>query len=121
MLEHYLVMEGVPEFVREYKFARDIVGEGKGLRNRLKEAGLKDWRFDFAWPHYQLACEVEGGGWVGGRHNTGKGFESDLRKYDAAMKHGWIVYRCSPAMVKDASAVQTILRLLYAKAESRKD
>lgn len=113
--------EGLPEPVRELRFAREIVGGHKGIRKRLADLELKDWRFDFAWPNLMLACEVEGGGWVGGRHTTGKGFEGDLRKYDAAMKYGWTVYRCSGAMVKEGVAIQTLKGLLYAKAELRED
>lgn len=113
--------EGLPEPEREYRFARDIVGGHKGIRQRLADLNLKDWRFDFAWPHLMLACEIEGGGWVGGRHTTGKGFEADLRKYDAAMRYGWTIYRCSPAMVTEGGAISTLRGLIYAKAESCKN
>ena len=121
LLDLQIADEGLPEPEREYRFAREIVGEGKGIRARLKDADLKDWRFDFAWPSLRVACEVEGGGWVGGRHNSGKGFEGDLRKYDAAMNYGWTVYRCSGAMVKDGVAIQTVKKVLYAKAQLIQD
>lgn len=94
--------------VREYRFAMEHIGAGKALRARLKEADLKDWRFDFILPGLMIAIEVEGGIHINGRHNRGVGFQGDLDKYDAAMRLGWTVYRCSGAMIKSGKALQTI-------------
>lgn len=98
--------------VREFPFAADHVGIGKGIRERLKNAGLKNWRFDFAFIEQKIAVEVEGGAWSGGRHTRGKGFSDDLIKYDAAMNLGWTVYRCDGSMVKQGTAINTIINLL---------
>ncbi|NKB77630.1 MAG: hypothetical protein GKR96_11460 [Gammaproteobacteria bacterium] len=99
---------GLPAPDREYRFAREIVGHGLGVKKRLKAAELKDWRFDFAWPGLKFACEVEGGQWTGGRHTTGVGFDGDLDKYDVAARLGWFVYRCNGRMVREGRAVETI-------------
>ena len=107
---------GVP-WEREHRFAAHHVGMGDGIRARLKAAGVRDWRFDFAWCEGMLAVEVEGGGWVGGRHVQGRGFEADLRKYDAAARLGWTVYRCSPKMIRDGTAIETIRRMVDAYRE----
>lgn len=101
------------DWVREYRFgAQAVGGVDKGLRQRLRDNGLKDWRFDFASPDIHLAVEVEGGAWVQGRHTRGKGFAEDLRKYDAAMRLGWIVYRCDAKMVDDGQAIDTLKTLV---------
>ena len=80
---------GLPPPVREYRFAAEIAGGiGRGVTDRLARVGLKDWRFDFAWPSLMLAAEVEGGGWSNGRHTRGTGFSKDLLKYSKANYHG---------------------------------
>ncbi len=99
----------------QYRFAALHVGLGPGLRDRLAAAGLRDWRADFAVVDARLLLEIEGGAWSGGRHTRGKGFSGDLRKYDAAMKLGWTVYRCDPAMVRSGQAIETVLILLRLK------
>jgi hypothetical protein len=103
---------GAPAPMREHRFAAEFVGPGKGLRARLRDNDLQDWRFDFAWPDADLAVEVEGGGWVQGRHTRGKGFEDDLRKYHAAMRLGWTVYRCGAKLIKSGDAADLIVTLL---------
>ena len=70
------------------------------------------FKFDFALMDYRIACEVEGGGWSGGRHNSGVGFARDLRKYEIALREGWTVYRCDPAMVANQQAIDTIRILI---------
>ena len=79
------------------------------------------WRFDFCWLDHMLAAEVEGGTFANGRHNRGVGFENDARKYGEAMKLGWTVYRCTGAMVKDGTAIETIRALLKIINESQGD
>jgi very-short-patch-repair endonuclease len=97
--------------VTEYRFVRDIVGHGVGIRSRISASGLGDWRFDFAWVDRKIAVEIEGGTWSGGRHTRGKGFEEDCRKYNAATFHGWQVYRFTSSQVNSGEAVKFIKSL----------
>lgn len=105
----------LPKPEREYRFAALATGgTGQGVRARLAEAGLKDWRFDFAWPKHKFAVEIEGGGWIRGRHNRPKGFADDLRKYHEGMRLGWTIYRCDASMVKRGEASQMVETMLQA-------
>jgi hypothetical protein len=109
----------LPEPEREYRFAAIATGGiGAGVRQRVKAAGLKDWRFDFAWPDLMIAVEVEGGAWVGGRHTRGEGFLADLRKYEAAQRMGWTIYRTAGELIKSGNAVATIELLITYRGEA---
>lgn len=104
--------EGISGFDREVRFAAEYVGSGKGLRERLKDADLKDWRFDFANRDLMLAFECDGATWTNGRHNRGAGFESDKFKYAEAAKLGWTVIGFTAGMIKSGYAINTIKTLI---------
>lgn len=98
---YWRALEG-PEMEPEYRFAAiHSGGTGKGLRARLKETGLQDWRFDRANVEAMVAVELEGGTWTRGRHVQPKGFENDCRKYNAAAILGWTVFRLTGSMLKN--------------------
>jgi very-short-patch-repair endonuclease len=76
----------------------------------------RQWRFDFAWPEFMVAVEVEGGHWIRGAGSHGGGrFESDCAKYNEAAILGWLVLRFTTDMVMDGRAVQAITRALWTK------
>ena len=55
-------------------------------------------RFDFAWPDFMVAVEINGNAWNvkgGGRH----GQDNDLEKMNIAVSMGWKVYQFSPKML----------------------
>ena len=58
---------------------------------------LRRFRFDWAFPVYRVAVEVDGGVWLphGGRHGTDK----DREKLNLAAANGWLVLRFSPEML----------------------
>lgn len=57
------------------------------------------WRFDFAWPDYKIAVEIEGQG----RHQTVDGQRKDCEKYNRATVLGWRVLRYMATDRNDAS------------------
>ena len=75
---------------------------------------VRRWRFDFCWPAYRLAVEVEGGTWARGRHSRGAGFERDCEKYNEATIRAWRVLRFTTGMVEDGRAVETLERFFTA-------
>jgi len=103
---------GCEEPVREYRFIRELVGNEAGVKARLKARGLKDYRFDMAWPAYRFAVEVEGGGWVGGRHTRGAGFQADIEKYHYALALGWVVYRTEGSLISSGASAELIQAFL---------
>ena len=108
-------------FMVQYRFAAEHVGKGDGVRFRLQQAGLSDWRFDFAWPDVGLAVEVEGGAMVSGGHNRGLGFTKDLKKYHHAARLGWFVYRCDAHLIHAGLAVMFVRSYLDRQALELQD
>lgn len=100
---------------REYRFAAEHVGHEKGMRTRLNEHDLKDWRFDFALPDKKIAIEVEGGTWINGGHVRGKYYEDNCNKYNAAQILGWQVLRFTGDQVKSGRALSVTQKLVNEK------
>jgi very-short-patch-repair endonuclease len=76
-----------------------------GWTREYRFAPPRQWRFDFAWPARKVAVEVEGGGYVNGRHSRGAGMEKDTEKYNTAMIGGWYVLRVTPKQVESGQAL----------------
>jgi very-short-patch-repair endonuclease len=94
---------GLPLPLREFRFDK-----------------IRLWRFDFAWPDFGLAVEVEGAVWTGGRHTRGAGFEHDVDKYNSAACLGWQVLRFTATHVRTGAAVRRIEDALTAAAAARR-
>jgi very-short-patch-repair endonuclease len=67
---------------------------------------------DFAFPLAWLLVEVDGGGYIAGRHTRGAGFEADHERDALAMLHGWRVLRVTPKQVESGIALTWIEGLL---------
>lgn len=77
----------------------------------------RKWRFDFAWPDYMVALEVEGTnigkerGMLSGRHVSARGYHGDIGKYNVAQLLGWHVLRTTPS---ELATVSTAIMLKVA-------
>jgi hypothetical protein len=70
------------------------------------------WRFDLAFKIAKLGVEVDGGGFVQGRHSRGMGMERDTEKFAEAMVLGWRVLRVTTKQVRCGQAIAWIQKLL---------
>lgn len=76
----------------------------------------RKWRFDYAWPRYKIALEVEGGIWTRGRHTRGAGFLRDMEKYNAAASLGWLVLRTTPKTLFDDATIDLVRSTMKQRA-----
>ena len=93
------MLSGLPSPAREFKFHP---------RRR--------WRFDFAWPIYKVAVEVDGGIYSRGRHVRGSGFERDAEKRNAAVMAGWRVLHFTRKHIRSGQAVRMIETLMTGRS-----
>lgn len=116
-MSRQIMATNIPDPIREYRFGAHAVGwlDDKKppiqLKRLLRDAGLRDWRFDFAWPELRIALEIEGAPGRG-RHTNVAGFTEDCHKYNAAALLGWTVYRVTGRMVHDGTAIRLLGRAL---------
>ena len=93
-----------------------IVGKEKGMQKRLKDLGLNDFKFDFAFPSHKLLIELHGGtnayGKHRGRHIRPSGFESDRKKMNDAVMNGWRVLEFTTDMIKNKIAIEQTIKYL---------
>lgn len=89
---------GIPEPVSEFKFHK-----------------FRRWRFDFAWPDSLLACEIDGGLWIAGRHNRPITMIKDNEKFNEAALLGWRILKFTPQQFKNGEAAEVICRFFSGK------
>jgi hypothetical protein len=58
----------------------------------------KKFRFDYAWPEWKIAIEVNGATWTKGRHSSGEGIQRDYTKLNYCQILGWLVIQFSTSM-----------------------
>ena len=77
---------------------------------------VRRWRLDFAFPDRRIGIEIEGGGWVQGRHSRGDGLEGDCDKGNALTLAGWRLLRFTGRHIKSGEALAAIKDMLKAAA-----
>jgi len=73
------------------------------------------WRFDYCWPEWKIALEINGGIWSRGRHVRGVGFMRDMEKLNVGQIMGWLVLQFPPQKFKSGEAAITIREALEAR------
>jgi hypothetical protein len=84
---------GIP-YVREFVFAPP-----------------RKFRLDFFFSP-DVACEIDGAIWTGGRHSRGAGVMADSEKFSLAAAHGIRIVRVTPQHVKDGRALEWITKAI---------
>lgn len=121
LLMDQIAEASLPEPAMEYRFVQE-----------------RKWRFDLCWPDKMVALEVDGGSYgrtitchncgqivkmplqdgrqvvvrLGGRHNSGIGFEKDREKWAHAVIMGWRIVGVTPNMIIDGRALSYLRQLL---------
>jgi len=72
---------------------------------------IRRFRFDYAIPSKKIAIEQEGGAWTNGRHTRGKGYISDMEKYNLATSMGWRVLRFTPDQMMTTETINLIKKV----------
>lgn len=98
-------LAGLPEPVREYRFAP-----------------LRRWRLDYFWPVHSSSSramwisgtgvEVQGGLHVKGRHVQGASLEKEYEKLNAAAEAGIAVYFATAKTIKSGEFLNLLERVL---------
>ena len=58
-------------------------------------------RFDFAWPEFKVAVEIDGGRWIKARGGGRHGSDKDYNKINQASLEGWYVLRYTSTMLNN--------------------
>ena len=91
----------LPVYEREFRFApprrwrADFMIVARPTWNAMLEK----------WDTNRILVEIDGGGYVAGRHSRGAGIEKDAEKQSAAAILGYRVIRVTPRQVEDGRAL----------------
>jgi hypothetical protein len=114
----------------ELTLAAQLEQAGIPFEREFRFAPPRRWRADFqiglstftmlsghtASLRPNVLVEIDGGGFVGGRHTRGTGFEADAEKASAAAILGYRVIRLTPRQVEDGRGLLWIKQALGLEA-----
>src|SRR6186997_2309556 len=103
--------------IAEMTLAAQLEQAGIPFEAEFRFAPPRRWRADFyvhdgRYGVNAVLIEVDGGGFVAGRHSRGKGMENDAEKASAAAILGYRVIRATPRQVEDGRALAWIRQAL---------
>ena len=104
----------------EHLLSVQLEQAGIPFRREIQFHPSRKWRADFmvadphafGWSGASILIEIDGGGYVAGRHSRGAGMEKDAEKQSAAAILGYRVIRVTPAQVNDGRALSWIRQAL---------
>ncbi len=91
-------------------FLKKLLELGFDVRLEYRFHHSRRWRFDVALLDLELAVEIDGGGWIHGRHHRAAGRTNDNEKDAAAQLDGWRVIHVSPEHIANGEALALVER-----------
>lgn len=100
--------------MKDYSLIFKIISQELGIEivPEFKFHPTRKWRFDFAIPASKIAIEVEGGLWLGGRHNRPASMILDFEKYNEAAMCGWRLLKYTPQQLAVNKLKEDIIKCL---------
>jgi very-short-patch-repair endonuclease len=92
----------------------------EGVRLEYRFHPVRRWRFDLAILSAMVALEVDGGGWVGGKHHRPAGRRIDNEKSREAQRLGWLVLRVDCEHVRTGEALALLVEFARERINSVK-
>ena len=99
----------LPRSEPEELLAWQLRAEGLTFDREHRFHESRMWRLDFWFAGAKLAVEIDGGGWVGGKHGRGDGIERDCEKASHIAMAGHRLMRVTPGQIKRGEALKWIL------------
>ena len=75
--------------IRKLLFETHLQELGLRYRSEYRFHKARKWRWDWILPDYMIAIELQGGGFVRGRHSRGAGMQEDMDKFNEGVRAGW--------------------------------